>query len=108
MRERAKGDRADRGDNRAMTTDVALPLMQGLRAYAQGDGATAMQRLLPLRATAHHFGGSHAQRDFIDQTLYASVARGGDAAIGRALLNERRMVKPRTGLTGYWGERLAG
>jgi tetratricopeptide (TPR) repeat protein len=96
-----------RGDNHAMTTDVALPLMQGLRAYAQGDGATAMERLLPLRATAHRFGGSHAQRDLIDQTIYASATRGGDKVIARALLNERRVMKPRTGLTGFWGERLA-
>ena len=39
-------------------------------------------------------GGSHAQRDVIDQTLLAAAAQGGDAALGRALLAERRRAKP--------------
>jgi hypothetical protein len=62
--------------------------------------------LAPLRTTAHHFGGSHAQRDLIDQTLLAACARGADPAFGRALLNERRCAKSVTPLTDHWARQL--
>ena len=48
------------------------------------------------------FGGSHAQRDLIDQTLLCAAARAGDRAVGHALLNERLLAKRRTPLTEYW------
>jgi hypothetical protein len=93
-------------DNRAMARDVGVPLMQGLTAFARGDAETACATLYPLRAFAHRFGGSHAQRDLIDQTLLAAAAQSGNAALGRALLNERRLAKPATPLTAHWAARL--
>lgn len=93
-------------DNREMASEVGLPLMQGLMAYARGDAAEACQRLYPLRAVAHHFGGSHAQRDLVDQTLLAAAAQTTDKSAGRALLNERRLAKPVTLLTRHWATRL--
>jgi hypothetical protein len=81
--------------------------MQGLLAFARGDAAQACTLLYPLRTRAHHFGGSHAQRDLIDQTLLAAAARGTDTALGRALLNERRLAKPVTPLTEHWAARLS-
>jgi hypothetical protein len=60
-----------------------------------------------VRALAARFGGSHAQRDLIDQTLLAAAAQGGRRDIGRALINERSMAKPVTPLTRHWIERLA-
>ena len=94
-------------DNSKMTREVGVPLMHGLLAYATGDGASACELLYPLRSVAHHFGGSHAQRDLIDQTLLAaSAARGGSKDAGRALLNERRLAKPNTPLTEHWASRL--
>ena len=94
------------GDNRRMALEVAVPLMRGLLAFARDDHAQAVRHIAPVRDIAHHFGGSHAQRDLIDQTLLAASARGGSAALGRALLNERRLVKPDTPLTAYWEGRL--
>jgi hypothetical protein len=93
-------------DNREMTREVGLPLMQGLMAHARGDAAEACTLLYPLRAVAHHFGGSHAQRDLIDQTLLAAAARAGNRALGGALLNERRLAKPLTPLTEHWAARV--
>ena len=101
----AQGDE----DNRAMAGEVGLPLMQALLAHAAGDHATAVRLLYPLRRVAHHFGGSHAQRDLIDQTLLAaacSASGGHERAAGRALLNERRQAKPATPLTAHWAARL--
>lgn len=94
-------------DNQAMAHEVGAPLMRGLMAYARGDAGAACAALYPLRAVAHHFGGSHAQRDLIDQTLLAAATRpGGEPALARALLNERRLAKPATPLTEYWAQRL--
>ena len=93
-------------DNRAMALEVGLPLMQGLIDFSQARWQDCIERLLPLRTVAHHFGGSHAQRDLIDQTLFAASARGGDRAVGRALLNERRCAKPNTPLTQHWAQRI--
>jgi hypothetical protein len=93
-------------DNRAMALEVGMPLMQGLIEFSQGRMQGCIDRLLPLRTIAHHFGGSHAQRDLIDQTLLAASASGGDRAVGRVLLNERRCAKPDTPLTQQWAQRL--
>jgi hypothetical protein len=104
----ARGRAAGDGDNTAMARDVALPLMEGLLAFVRGDAAAAIERLYPLRGLAHRFGGSHAQRDLIDQTLLAAAARrGADRAVGRALLNERTLAKPRTPLTAHWASLLS-
>lgn len=92
-------------DNTTMAREVGLPLMQGLTAFALGDASAACAFLYPLRSVAHRFGGSHAQRDLIDQTLLAAAAAGNRAA-GRALLNERRLAKPVTPLTQHWQRRL--
>ena len=94
-----------RADNRAMAREVGVPLMRGLLAFATGDAAQACRLLYPLRPVAHRFGGSHAQRDLIDQTLLAAAA-AADASLGRALLNERRLAKPSTPLTALWAGRI--
>jgi hypothetical protein len=95
-----------RTDNQEMARKVGLPLMQGLIAHVEGDADRACALLYPLRTVAHRFGGSHAQRDLIDQTLLAAAARAGNVGLGRALLNERRLAKPATPLTEHWTERL--
>jgi hypothetical protein len=62
--------------------------------------------LRPVRSNAHRFGGSHAQRDLIDQTLLWAAARGTRRGIGRALINERLMSKPATPLSQHWRAQL--
>ena len=96
-------------DNHAMAREVGLPLMRALLAHASGDAATAVRLLQPLRGVAHHFGGSHAQRDLIDQTLLAAACAASQRelkAVGHAVLNERRLAKPSTPLTAHWAARL--
>lgn len=93
--------------NHLMAREVGLPLMRGLIALAHGDADGAADLIAPVRAQAARFGGSHAQRDLIDQTLLAAAAQGGRRSLGRALLNERTMAKPLTPLTRHWIERLS-
>lgn len=95
--------------NHAVAREVGLPLVRGLVALARGDADAAADCLWPARAKAQALGGSHAQRDLIDQTLLAAAARGASAgthALGRALLNERCLAKPATPLTRHWVEAL--
>jgi hypothetical protein len=92
--------------NHLMAREVGLPLMRGLLALARGHADGACDNIAPVRAAAQRLGGSHAQRDVIDQTLLAAAAQGGRYSLGRALLNERCMSKPATPLTRYWSERL--
>jgi hypothetical protein len=105
--ERRAGMNDAGGDNQAMAREVGLPLMRGLIDFAEGRHDAAVEALQPVRAIAHRFGGSHAQRDLIDQTLLAACARGSrHRSLGRALLNERRLAKPVTRLTAHWAGRL--
>ncbi|MEO7010351.1 MAG: tetratricopeptide repeat protein [Caldimonas sp.] len=94
------------GTNRDMAREVGLPLMRGMMAFAEGRHDEAIGLMHPVRALAHRFGGSHAQRDLIDQTLLAASALGADHSVGRALLNERMSMKRRTPLQEHWAERI--
>jgi hypothetical protein len=93
--------------NHLMSREVGLPLMRGLVALQHGDADGAVDLMAPVRAQAARLGGSHAQRDLIDQTLLAAAAQGGRISLGRGLLNERTMAKPITPLTRHWIERLS-
>jgi tetratricopeptide (TPR) repeat protein len=95
-----------RRSNHPMAREVGLPLMRGLLAFARGQADAAADALYAARGEARRFGGSHAQRDVIDQTLLAACARGTRAGIGRAVLNERTMAKAVTPLTAHWREQL--
>lgn len=106
----ASAAEASAGANREMARDVGAPLMRGMLAFAQGRHDDAIAALYPARARAQRFGGSHAQRDLIDQTLLAAAAGAHDRAVGRAvgraLLNERILAKPLTPLTEHWARQL--
>ncbi len=93
--------------NHAMAREVGLPLMRGLVAHARGQHDAAVELMYPVRSQAQRFGGSHAQRDLIDQTLLAAAAAGKQRHVGHALLNERLMAKPATPLTRHWQAALS-
>lgn len=92
--------------NHATAREVGLPLMRGLLSLARGEADAAVATLRATRAQAHRLGGSHAQRDLIDQSLLAAAVQAGDQPVGRALLNERRLAKPITPLTRHWAQQL--
>lgn len=104
--ERAMAADDARRSNHGMAREVGLPLMRGLLAFARGGADAAADALYAARSVAQRFGGSHAQRDVIDQTLLAAAARGHRHAIGRALINERLMAKASTPLTAHWRAQL--
>ena len=70
--------------------------MRGLLDMPRGDAGGAVDLIASVRPQATRFGGSHAQRDLIDQTPLAAAAQGGRRSLGSALIVERRMAKPVT------------
>ena len=86
--------REGRGHNRRVTAEVGLPLFQGMLAFARGDYAAAVEHILPVRYEAIRIGGSHAQRDVVNQTLIAAAERSGQRGLARALLAERLAERP--------------
>ena len=104
---RAMAPEDARRSNHQMAREAGLPLLRGLLAYARGEHDGAAEALFSARIEAQRFGGSHAQRDVIDQTLMSAAALGSRRDIGRALLNERLLAKPSTPLSEHWREQLA-
>jgi hypothetical protein len=76
-------------DNAAFTRDVGAAATQAIRAFGEGRYADTVELLRPVRSQAHRFGGSHAQRDLLDQTLIEAARRAGQTALWQALRNER-------------------
>lgn len=91
----AQADAVAAGDDNAdFTREVGLPLARAIHAFGKGDFAGCVGLIRPVRAIAHRFGGSHAQRDVIDLTLIEAAFRAGDAPLARALSAERAMARP--------------
>lgn len=94
-------------DNAAFTRDVGHPLTLAIKAFGEGSYAETVRLIRPIRAIAHRFGGSHAQRDVIDLTLIEAALRAGDGALARALAAERSMARPDSPLSALLARRAA-
>lgn len=94
-------------DNGAMTRQVGLPVARALYTYGYGDYSRAVDLLVPVRSIAARGGGSHAQRDLLAQTLTVAAERAGQTPLARALLNERLVLKPHSGLNRAWMARVS-
>ena len=86
--------REGRGDNREATAAVGANLVDGVLAFGAGDYRGAIAAILPVRRRVIRIGGSHAQRDIVEQTLIAAAERAGDHSLLRALLAERVILRP--------------
>jgi hypothetical protein len=80
-------------DNADFMLEVGHAATRAVKAYADGDFAATVQLLRPIRNKAHRFGGSHAQRDLLDQTLIDAARRDGQVALAQALLAERESAQ---------------
>jgi len=100
-----RSDSAD-DSNADMTRDIGLPLMHGLRAFSTDCFNDALALISPVRAIAHRFGGSHAQRDLITQTLLACAAGARDVSTAAKLLSARPQSAVHTPLTVHWMDRV--
>jgi tetratricopeptide (TPR) repeat protein len=101
-------DEAERraGWNRDVSRELGAPLMHGLLDFGAGRHVAAAAAIAPLRERLARIGGSHAQRDVVEQTLLAAAANGADRAAGRALLAARTRARPATPLSEWWSRAL--
>jgi len=100
-------ERFGAGDNVKVTAEVGRPLIEGVLRFADEDYAGAVEAILPVRYQAFRIGGSHAQRDVVNQTLIAAAERSGQWNLARALLAERVAMR-RTAHTRQAYERAVG
>jgi len=98
LRERAPKDKS------GLLGDVAVPLIEGMQAFAGGDYRAAIGRIEPLRSRIVEIGGSRAQRDVFHDTLLEACFRAGDAERAERLLAERVNRRP----DHYWASRQIG
>ena len=96
---------AGTGTNALMSREIGVPACEGLIAFGRGDYALAIDRLLPLRAKANRFGGSHAQRDLFSWTLTEAAIRLGDRPLADAFVAERLSGKPASPINRAWAVR---
>lgn len=88
----------EKADNSEFTREVGLPVARAIHALGRGDAALALELLRPVRSRAHRFGGSHAQRDLIDQTLIEAARLADDQPLAAALAAERAALRPHSPL----------
>jgi tetratricopeptide (TPR) repeat protein len=96
------------GDNATFTRDVGRPATLAVIAFGQGDYGAAIRHLEPIRAIAHRFGGSHAQRDVLELTLVEAALRAGDRDLAGGLTSQRHQLRPHSPLSGLLVKRSAG
>ena len=96
---------AGTGTNAMMSREVGLPACEGFAAFGRGDYAQAIELLLPLRAKANRFGGSHAQRDMFSWTLTEAAIRLGNRVLADTFVAERLSWKPESPVNRAWAMR---
>jgi tetratricopeptide (TPR) repeat protein len=82
------------GDNCETMAVVGRRLIDGAVAFAAQDYRAAVDAILPVRHLTIRIGGSHAQRDIVEQTLIAAADRSGQSDLSRSLLAERLAARP--------------
>ena len=79
-------------DNARFTRLVGAPGVEAVVAFVEGRYGQCADLLRSIRNQAQLFGGSHAQRDLLDQTLIAAAIRGNQTNLARALQRERERL----------------
>ena len=93
---RSMKDAARRTDTTeaAVFSEVGLPLCRAILAIADGDHATGLSLLAPIRREIYRIGGSHAQRDLFVRMLVSAALAAGAYRYARAVLAERTALRP--------------
>ncbi len=89
-----------------MAEDVGIAACRAMIAFGEQNYQQVVDLLLPIRTIAHRFGGSHAQRDILTQTLIESAIRGGGMQLATNLISERKVHKPFSPLSQRYANKL--
>ncbi|MGY4629148.1 tetratricopeptide repeat protein [Bradyrhizobium sp. USDA 4486] len=73
---------------------VVPAICRALAAFADQDYASCVQTLAPVLSEVVRIGGSHAQRELIEDTFIVALMRSGEVPRARALLDARLHRRP--------------
>jgi len=65
-----------------------------MSAFAGEDYQGCVRQLEPVLDEVARIGGSHAQREIIEDTFIVALMRGGESARARAMLDRRLHRRP--------------
>jgi len=67
---------------------------RAMLAFANGDYKACARTLEPVAADVVRIGGSHAQREIVEDTLLVALMKGGEPVRARELLDRRLHRRP--------------
>jgi Tfp pilus assembly protein PilF len=73
---------------------VVPRIFRAMMAFAEGRYGICVRELEPVLAEVVRIGGSHAQRQLIEDTFIVALMKSGDLARARAMLNARLHRRP--------------
>ncbi len=79
-----------------LLNEVGIPIANALVDFAQGHYERAAVSLCSLKYRVVEIGGSHAQRDFVQETALVAAAAAKDENLVLALSHERNLARPDT------------
>jgi hypothetical protein len=85
---------ARRASGRFPAGSVVPNICRAARAFAEQDFPACVRILQPASAEVVRIGGSHAQREMIEDTLLIALMKSGEAAKARDLLDRRLHRRP--------------
>lgn len=81
-------------DGRLAAGAVVPAICRAMRAFADADFAACVGTLAPVLNEVARIGGSHAQRELIEDTFIVALMKSGDLARARGLLDQRLHRRP--------------
>jgi hypothetical protein len=81
-------------DGKLPAGPVVPRLFRAMTACAGGDHAGCVALLEPVLADVVRIGGSHAQRELIEDTFIVALMKSGDLARAKAMLDRRLHRRP--------------
>jgi hypothetical protein len=81
-------------DGKLAAGPVVVAVCRALNAFAREDFARCVAHLEPVLADIVRFGGSHAQREIIEDTFIIALMRSDELPRARALLDRRLHRRP--------------
>jgi hypothetical protein len=81
-------------EGRLAAGPVVPAICRAMTAFADEDYGTCVQMLAPVLGDVVRIGGSHAQRELVEDTFIVALMRSGDVARARAMLDARLHRRP--------------
>jgi hypothetical protein len=81
-------------DGKLPAGPVVPAICRALAAFADEDYATCVRELAPVLTEVVRIGGSHAQRELIEDTFLVALMRSGELPRARSLLDARLHRRP--------------